>query len=290
MSIPLKEPLILQLEEQERKFSPKRRHKEEENEEDDNELDQAFQHKDKAFRLDFNKPAGEVEVSTTSAPKNAYEIPCIFGPAPTNSTSAGSSQRGGDLVLPSSDRSSRNIAFLCARIAEELKKKGPQTRDELSATTGFARQRICTVISVFKAIGLVNIRDSNTRRSEIEWNEHQAKILPNVSTHVNKLLNLRTQYKELREKEQDLVKKILEKRQNMPSTQALTAPTLTSLPLSSSSSLGSNHPLLSLLSPSGGSTLTVEDDDKFPPTSSGPSASKPMMDHSLGLNKATEGF
>jgi hypothetical protein len=91
--------------------------------------------------------------STPIAPperKTTYELPSIYAPAPKSDQ------------IPS-DRSARNIAYLCAKIAEELRKR-PQTRDELSLSTGFARQRICTVISVFKAIGLVNVKDSNTRR------------------------------------------------------------------------------------------------------------------------------
>ena len=89
-------------------------------------------------------------LATPTERKTTYEMPSIYAPAPKSDQ------------IPS-DRSARNIAYLCAKIAEELRKR-PQTRDELSLSTGFARQRICTVISVFKAIGLVNVKDSNTRR------------------------------------------------------------------------------------------------------------------------------
>ena len=40
-------------------------------------------------------------------------------------------------------------------------KLGPLTRDELATKTEFARQRVCTVLSVYKAIGIV--KDSETK-------------------------------------------------------------------------------------------------------------------------------
>lgn len=105
-------------------------------------------------RTPYERTETPIQTLPIAAPpvpeRKTYEMPSIYAPAPKSDQ------------IPS-DRSARNIAYLCAKIAEELRKR-PQTRDELSLSTGFARQRICTVISVFKAIGLVNVKDSNTRR------------------------------------------------------------------------------------------------------------------------------
>jgi len=208
----MKDPFLIRLEEQERKFSPKRPYKEE-TEEDENEFEQRekiprFSQTDMGFKLtaplmtvvDSRTPFERPEPTPVAPPterKPTYELPSIYAPAPKSDQ------------IPS-DRSARNIAYLCAKIAEELRKR-PQTRDELSLSTGFARQRICTVISVFKAIGLVNVKDSNTRRSEIEWNEQQSKLLPNITAYVHRMLELKQRNRELKEKEEMLVQKLKER-------------------------------------------------------------------------------
>jgi len=261
-----KEPIVLQFEEQERKFSPKRRHKEEEEDASDDIDESLLQQKNKVTRVagtDITIEEGPASLQAKAQEilplkSSSYEIPCILGPSSSVDTTSATRQT----ETQSGDRSSRNIAFLCARIAEELKKKGPQTRDELSSTTGFARQRICTVISVFKSIGLVNIRDSNTRRSEIEWNDQQAKLLPSVGQYVSKILHLRSENKELKAREQDLVRKLLEKRHNSTSsTNATTTTTMSSTILPSATIAPS--PLLSLLSPQNSGTFGLEDEEKY---------------------------
>jgi hypothetical protein len=105
------------------------------------------------------------------------------------------------------DRASRNICFLCAKLVQELKRGGPQTREQLATATGFARQRVCTVLSVYKAIGL--IQDSKTKRGSIEWSEEQEKLLLNLPTHTATVLQLRSETKVLREKEAELVGRLL---------------------------------------------------------------------------------
>jgi len=209
----LKDPFLIRLEEQEKKFSPKRPYKEEP-EEDENEFEQREKvgrfstQPDIGFKITaplmtvvdsrspFERPE-PIPLPTPTERKPTYEMPSIYAPAPKSDQ------------IPS-DRSARNIAYLCAKIAEELRKR-PQTRDELSLSTGFARQRICTVISVFRAIGLVNVKDSNTRRSEIEWNEQQAKLLPSISGYVHRMLELRQKNRELKEKEELLLQKLKNK-------------------------------------------------------------------------------
>eukprot|EP01116_Phalansterium_solitarium_P009498 TRINITY_DN2366_c0_g1_i2.p1 TRINITY_DN2366_c0_g1~~TRINITY_DN2366_c0_g1_i2.p1 ORF type:complete len:186 (+),score=10.62 TRINITY_DN2366_c0_g1_i2:64-621(+) len=71
------------------------------------------------------------------------------------------------IAHPDGSRDDRNFSFLCWNVAEQLKQGGPQTRDELSDRTGFSRQRVCTVISVFKAIGLVSVRENDTKSRKV---------------------------------------------------------------------------------------------------------------------------
>jgi len=189
MSTTQKEPFLLQFEEQERRFSPKKRMKEEAPEDDSSDLE--LDPKSKLPRFEGISTSIENFNGTFKIP-TVRQVPDMI---PSSTTEQGTH----------SDRASRNIAHLCTRIAEELRKR-PQTRDELSNSTGFARQRICTVISVFKAIGLVNIRDSNTRRSEIEWNEEQAQVLPQASVYTSKLLELRANNAQLSQRESELIK------------------------------------------------------------------------------------
>jgi len=205
MSIANKEQFLIEFEEQERRFSPKKRLKEEEPEDDNDILEFAFKDKEPEINdVKQNPNYIPQSIFPLEAPilKNPFEQPNIFC-APVLSNNG-------------KDRSSRNIAFLCVLVAEELKKRA-QTRDELSSVTGFARQRICTVISVFKSIGLVTIKDSNTRRSEIEWNAEQAQILPNISAHTSKLFSLRDKNKKLRLKEQELLQQLKQKKRPQPS-------------------------------------------------------------------------
>jgi len=61
------------------------------------------------------------------------------------------------------------------------------------------------------------MRDSNTRRSEIEWNEEQAKVLPNISVHTAKLLALRATSKQLKSREKELVQLLESQAKQTPS-------------------------------------------------------------------------
>lgn len=79
-------------------------------------------------------------------------------------------------------RASRTISELCRLIREELTVNGPLTRDELAKRTEFSRQRICTVLSVYKAIGLINEAPERKigLQISVKWNSKQELVLQNL--------------------------------------------------------------------------------------------------------------
>ncbi|KAJ3442421.1 a-type inclusion protein [Anaeramoeba flamelloides] len=91
--------------------------------------------------------------------------------------------------IPSS-RQSRTISMLSFLVLNELR-NGTTSRDIIAVNTGFARQRICTVLSIFKAMGLIN--ESGKKRSrQISLNNNQDRILgqlPNTCENFFKLKN-----------------------------------------------------------------------------------------------------
>eukprot|EP01116_Phalansterium_solitarium_P009499 TRINITY_DN2366_c0_g1_i3.p1 TRINITY_DN2366_c0_g1~~TRINITY_DN2366_c0_g1_i3.p1 ORF type:complete len:210 (+),score=28.29 TRINITY_DN2366_c0_g1_i3:64-693(+) len=114
------------------------------------------------------------------------------------------------IAHPDGSRDDRNFSFLCWNVAEQLKQGGPQTRDELSDRTGFSRQRVCTVISVFKAIGLVSVRENDTksRKAEVIWQEEQAQLMPDIHAHVQRYLAMKSETQELRDREAELKQRL----------------------------------------------------------------------------------
>ncbi|KAJ3442539.1 hypothetical protein M0812_12276 [Anaeramoeba flamelloides] len=91
--------------------------------------------------------------------------------------------------IPSS-RQSRTISILSFLVLNELR-NGTTSRDIIAVNTGFARQRICTVLSIFKAMGIIN--ESGKKRSrQISLNNNQDRILaqlPNTCENFFKLKN-----------------------------------------------------------------------------------------------------
>ncbi|KAL0224645.1 hypothetical protein RCL1_002557 [Eukaryota sp. TZLM3-RCL] len=103
-------------------------------------------------------------------------------------------------------RSTRNISLLCLQLASELQRPdvSPQnkTRDALATATGFARQRLCTVVSVYKAIGLIT--ENRSRKGVLEWNTAQAKVLPELLKHVHRYDELKKTLSHLHGREKEL--------------------------------------------------------------------------------------
>ncbi|KAJ3425800.1 hypothetical protein M0812_28246 [Anaeramoeba flamelloides] len=67
------------------------------------------------------------------------------------------------------------------------KLKRPSTREELHKETGFIKQRISTVLSIYKAIDLVT-EDNSTH--SIKWNSYQAKVITDSQKYIKHLIKL----------------------------------------------------------------------------------------------------
>ncbi|KAJ6241445.1 hypothetical protein M0813_23232 [Anaeramoeba flamelloides] len=86
-------------------------------------------------------------------------------------------------------RSEKTIGILTFKICKRLL-KGPSTREELQKETGFIKQRISTVLSIYKAIDLVT-EDNSTH--SIKWNSYQAKVITDSQKYIKHLIKLRNQ-------------------------------------------------------------------------------------------------
>ncbi|KAJ3433049.1 hypothetical protein M0812_21999 [Anaeramoeba flamelloides] len=100
-------------------------------------------------------------------------------------------------------RQSKTISMLSVLVLNELR-NGIISRDLISQNTGFARQRICTVLSVFKSLGIV--KETGTRRKlRVILNEKKLGNISNIYEQTKTIRNLREEKKKLLEK----VKKLL---------------------------------------------------------------------------------
>lgn len=95
----------------------------------------------------------------------------------------------------------KQMSTLCYKIAEALQ-DGPKTPKELALETNLSRQRICTALSVYRAIGLIK---SGDRKSSVEWDKTQALALPKMAEHAQKLLDLREKRQQLEEIERKML-------------------------------------------------------------------------------------
>ncbi len=95
---------------------------------------------------------------------------------PSVNSQPGLSQEENDLIAPNRpptpdnqtgarSRGARKTAQLCHEIKCQLQ-AGAKTRDELAVMTGFARQRVCTIVTVYRAIGLIVPAE---QKSKLEW-------------------------------------------------------------------------------------------------------------------------
>eukprot|EP01102_Stenamoeba_stenopodia_P004248 TRINITY_DN14579_c0_g1_i1.p1 TRINITY_DN14579_c0_g1~~TRINITY_DN14579_c0_g1_i1.p1 ORF type:complete len:301 (-),score=51.19 TRINITY_DN14579_c0_g1_i1:63-848(-) len=191
-------------------------------------------------------PTPSSQISTTSSTTTSTTSTANLLSTKTNATRKGRTDDLDFYEKPESvsssssscDRASRNICFLCAKLVQELK-KGPQTRDQLATATGFARQRVCTVLSVYKAIGLIH---DSKKRGAIEWNQLQEKLLPNLSSHITKVIEMRKENRSLRQKESELVKQLLLKCQERSASAVQRQQHLHHLQHQTQTHAHSNHP------------------------------------------------
>ncbi|KAJ6236242.1 hypothetical protein M0813_27996 [Anaeramoeba flamelloides] len=113
------------------------------------------------------------------------------------------------------NRKCRTIAMLGQLVLNELR-NGADSREKISEKTGFARQRICTVLSVFKAIGVV--KEFGTRRKlKIKLNRVQERFLPQCHHHLHELNRLKNSKREIAKETFELLEKLKEKRKLLKS-------------------------------------------------------------------------
>ncbi|KAL0223340.1 hypothetical protein P9112_002730 [Eukaryota sp. TZLM1-RC] len=123
-----------------------------------------------------------------------------------------------EITLPVDDkkasgrkRSTRNISLLCLQLSSELQRSdtpdAEKTRDALAIATGFARQRICTVVSVYKAIGLIT--ENRLRKGILEWNVRQSKMLPEAKKHIRHYFDTKRLHQYMCRREALLARKLV---------------------------------------------------------------------------------
>ncbi|KAJ5074258.1 hypothetical protein M0811_00887 [Anaeramoeba ignava] len=92
-------------------------------------------------------------------------------------------------------RSDRTIAMLGFLIVDQFSKKETQKRESLANETGFSRQRVCSVLSVYKSIGLVS--EDEGSKGFVKWNNPQSIILPDIEVYTNHLIQVRKKRRNL---------------------------------------------------------------------------------------------
>ncbi|KAJ6253305.1 hypothetical protein M0813_01351 [Anaeramoeba flamelloides] len=104
-------------------------------------------------------------------------------------------------------RANRTIGVLGFKIIKLLQKRN-YNREDLSLLTDFSKQRVCTVLSIYKLLDIV-VEDQNTKKCY--WNTKQSRILPDCQTYVNDLLLIKNYRYELVDKVLELKEKLKQK-------------------------------------------------------------------------------
>ncbi|KAJ6245280.1 hypothetical protein M0813_20481 [Anaeramoeba flamelloides] len=106
----------------------------------------------------------------------------------TKATTAPQSNSLRDTKLPDNySRKYKTIGFLSLKMS-------PSTREGMEKKTGFLRQRVCTVLSVYKTINLV---EEDKKTNHLFWNNYQADLLPDLKKHILLIIKLRNLKREL---------------------------------------------------------------------------------------------
>ncbi|KAJ6244711.1 hypothetical protein M0813_20801 [Anaeramoeba flamelloides] len=106
-----------------------------------------------------------------------------------------------------SSRANRTIGVLGFSISKMLQKE-PCTKEVIENNTGFSRQRICTVLSIYKSINLVSDNQSNNM---VYWNQVNGQVLSEAKKYVSDILLLRQKKRKLAERVFQLTKKMNKK-------------------------------------------------------------------------------
>ncbi|KAJ3439159.1 hypothetical protein M0812_15181 [Anaeramoeba flamelloides] len=90
-------------------------------------------------------------------------------------------------LLKNSSRKQKTIGLLSLKMCKMLQKE-PLTREKMETKTGFIKQRICTVLSVYK---MVNLIEDDKVTSHLFWNSSQAQILFDLKKYLLFIIKLR---------------------------------------------------------------------------------------------------
>ncbi|KAJ3441859.1 hypothetical protein M0812_13878 [Anaeramoeba flamelloides] len=104
-------------------------------------------------------------------------------------------------------RSNRTIGILGFKMMKLLK-ENPHTREDLVLRTEFSKQRVCTVLSIYKLLKLV-VEDPKTNL--FYWNTEQALLIPDLTEYLQDLLQAKNIKRILARKVQQLSQNLLEK-------------------------------------------------------------------------------
>ncbi|KAJ3432581.1 remodeling and spacing factor [Anaeramoeba flamelloides] len=90
-------------------------------------------------------------------------------------------------------RKQKTIGLLSLKMCKMLQEK-PLTREKIETKTGFIKQRICSVLSVYKMVNLIK-EDKIT--SHLFWDGNQAQILSNLKKYLVLIIKLRNLKRQL---------------------------------------------------------------------------------------------
>ncbi|KAJ3452710.1 myb-like protein x [Anaeramoeba flamelloides] len=104
-------------------------------------------------------------------------------------------------------RATRTIGLLGFKIFQNLR-KGPLSRENLSILTGFSKQRVCTVLGIYKLLNLVT---ENEEKGLFNWNAQQCNLLPNVAPYCHSVCKAKQTRKQLTLKAEELIAKLIKR-------------------------------------------------------------------------------
>ncbi|KAJ6254639.1 cell wall integrity/stress response component-like protein [Anaeramoeba flamelloides] len=104
-------------------------------------------------------------------------------------------------------RANRTIGVLGFRLTKLLQTK-PYSREDLAEKTEFSKQRVCTVLSIYKLLNLV-VEDMN--ENLLYWNSEQSLLIPDLQKYLKNLIFAKNYRRKLAKKVLYLSKKLGEK-------------------------------------------------------------------------------
>ncbi|KAJ6235282.1 hypothetical protein M0813_28724 [Anaeramoeba flamelloides] len=107
--------------------------------------------------------------------------------------------------LKKTPRCTRTIGLLGFKILQNLR-EGPKSRESLSKLTGFSKQRVCTVLGIYKLLRLVT---ENEEKALFYWNATQGNLIPKAAPYCRDIYKARKIRQQLALKVQELTGKLI---------------------------------------------------------------------------------